>query len=89
MRWEQLHCKNNMSAMKIPVTGLTSAVEAMVQTEGVYLAGDTKHPGTMVAMVSLRGKIFMLKPDAQLDPFRFLPTMTLNGPYLPPEPNGL
>lgn len=69
--------------IKIPVKAVAQDVEAMVMSEGIYVAGDKHQPGRIVAMISIGGKIFMLKQGKQLNPFMFPPTMFVNGPFLP------
>jgi hypothetical protein len=72
-----------VSAVKIPVRTLLPEVEEMLQTDGLYFAGDKKKPGVVLAMISMGGKVYAMKQDKELDPFRFLPTMKLSGPFAP------
>lgn len=72
-----------MSAQKIPVRSLRPEIHDMLFNEGVYVAGDVKQSNVMVAMVSIAGKIYALRPGEELDPFRFLDSMILSGPFLP------
>ncbi|WP_225031764.1 hypothetical protein [Paraburkholderia sp. XV] len=61
-------------------------VRAMLNNEGFYIGGDTKQARLMVALVSQGGRVFCLKVDTELDPSRFLPSLTLHGPYGPQPP---
>ena len=67
---------------------LQPQVRAMLESEGLYVGGDSRHPNVIVPLVSRDGQVFSMKIDEQLDPERFLSTLTLHGPYLaaPPEP---
>lgn len=61
-------------------------VRAMLDTEGLYVGGDSKHPGVVVPLSSMGGRVFSMKIDEELDPARFLPTLTLHGPYYAEAP---
>lgn len=61
---------------------LQPQVRAMIETEGVYIGGDTRNRSLTVPLVSYGGGIRALKVDTELDPERFLPTFTVHGPYL-------
>ena len=56
-------------------------VEDMIKKPGVYLAGDVNFPAVTIVLISLDGKIWSTNLDAELDPERFLETLTLKGPY--------
>lgn len=63
-------------------------VRAMLEREGLYIGGDSRVPRMLVPLVSQGGKVFSMKIDGELPPERFLPTLTLHGPYFatPPQP---
>jgi hypothetical protein len=65
---------------------LQPQVRAMLNNEGFYVGGDTKQERLMVALVSQGGRVFCMKIDNELEPSRFLPTLTLHGPYGPRPP---
>ncbi|BCF88723.1 hypothetical protein [Paraburkholderia largidicola] len=65
---------------------LQPQVRAMLNSEGFYIGGDTKQERLMVALVSQGGRVFCMKVDNELEPSRFLPTLTLHGPYGPQPP---
>ena len=56
-------------------------VREMLATPGFYLGGDTKNPEMNVPLVSTDGRVFSMAVDDELDPERFLGTLTLKGPY--------
>lgn len=56
-------------------------VEHMIKNPGVYLAGDKNFPEVTIVLVSKEGKLWSTVLDAELDPERFLDTLTLKGPY--------
>jgi len=56
-------------------------VEHMIKSPGVYLAGDVNYPSVTIVLVSKDGKIWSTVLDSELDPERFLDTLTLKGPY--------
>ena len=53
----------------------------MIKNPGVYLAGDTNFPVVTIVLVSMDGKIWSTVLDSELDPEKFLETLTLKGPY--------
>ena len=65
---------------------LQPQVRAMVENEGLYVGGDSRTPEMVVPLVSQNGRIFSMKIDEPLDPERFLPTLTLHGPYFAAAP---
>lgn len=65
---------------------LQPQVRAMLNNEGFYIGGDTKQERLMVALVSQGGRVFCLKVDTELEPSRFMPSLTLHGPYGPRQP---
>jgi hypothetical protein len=56
-------------------------VRDMLNIPGVYIAGDTTTPDVTTVLISRDGKLFSVKIDEELDPARFLQTLTLTGPY--------
>ena len=56
-------------------------VRAMLANPGIYVGADTTAPGMLVPLFSMHGKVHSMKLDEELDPERFLPTLTLNGPF--------
>lgn len=65
---------------------LRPEVRRMLDNEGLYIGGDTRTPEAMVPLVSQGGKVFSMKIDSELDPERFVESLTLKGPYLPETP---
>ncbi len=65
---------------------LPSLVRSLLDREGVYIGSDSRTPQVIVPLVSTGGKVFSMKVDAELEPSRFLPTLTLKGPYTPETP---
>ncbi len=61
---------------------LLPQVRAMIENQGIYIAGDTARPGYSVPLASLDGKVYSMVVDNELRPHLFLPTVTLHGPYL-------
>ncbi|RQS39745.1 hypothetical protein [Burkholderia sp. Bp8990] len=61
---------------------LPPKVRAMLDDQGVYIAGDSTRPDLVVVLISLGGSVHSMQVDIELDPRRFLPTLTLHGPYL-------
>lgn len=66
---------------------LPPEIRAMVDNEGVYLCGDSDAPAATVPVVSMAGRLYSMKIDAELDPERFKDTVTIAGPFHKP-PNG-
>jgi hypothetical protein len=62
-------------------------VRAMLEKEGLYLGGDTRHPNVIVPLWSSGGKVSSMKIDAELAPERFAEYLTLKGPYTPETPD--
>lgn len=56
-------------------------VREMLAAPGFYIGGDSNNPEMNVPLVSNKGRVFSMKIDTELDPERFLPTLTLKGPY--------
>lgn len=56
-------------------------VHAMLAAPGFYIGGDSNNPEMNVPLVSNKRRVFSMKIDQELDPERFLPTLTLKGPY--------
>lgn len=56
-------------------------VREMLSNPGFYIGGDTKNPEMNVPLVSNDGRVFSMEVDQELDPERFLDTLTLKGPY--------
>lgn len=56
-------------------------VRAMLEAPGFYIGGDSNNPEMNVPLVSNKRRVFSMKIDQELDPERFLPTLTLKGPY--------
>lgn len=56
-------------------------VRKMLAAPGFYIGGDSNYPEMNVPLVSNKGSVFSMKIDTELDPERFLPTLTLKGPY--------
>lgn len=56
-------------------------VREMLESPGFYIGGDSNNPEMNVPLVSNKGRVFGMKIDQELDPERFLPTLTLKGPY--------
>ena len=64
---------------------LQPQVRAMLDNPGIYVGADSKVPGVLVPLVSQQGKVFSVVLDNELNPERFLPTVTLAGPFLPED----
>ncbi|CAG9256092.1 hypothetical protein [Paraburkholderia caribensis] len=64
-------------------------VRAMLNNEGFYVGGDTKQDRMIVPLVSVGGRVFCMKIDTEMEPSRFLPSLTLHGPYGPQAPVAL
>lgn len=62
-------------------------IKRMLEFEGIYCAGDTNNPDVTVPLASAGGKLYKMKLDGEIDPSRFLPTVTLAGPYTAQEPD--
>lgn len=56
-------------------------VREMLERPGFYIGGDSNNPEMNVPLVSNNRQVFSMKIDQELDPERFLPTLTLKGPY--------
>jgi hypothetical protein len=59
-------------------------VEEMLATDGVYVLGDTDHPGAYIVVLVIQGTPWSTKLDEPLDPRRFKSTATISGPHRPP-----
>jgi hypothetical protein len=64
---------------------LRPEIRSMIDNEGVYVCGDTKHPETTVPIISIGGRLHGILLDVELDPTRFLETVTIAGPFHKPE----
>ncbi|MHB9833870.1 hypothetical protein Q8F57_003425 [Paraburkholderia terrae] len=60
---------------------LQKRLTEMLARPGVYIAGDANAKDVTTVLVVRDGKVFSTKLDEQLDPERFLETLTLAGPY--------
>lgn len=56
-------------------------VRDMLAAPGFYIGGDTQNPQMNVPLVSMDGRVFSMEVDNELDPERFLETLTLKGPF--------
>jgi len=61
---------------------IPAKIQAMIDHEGVYVCGDTKHPEYTVPIISIDGILRSVVLDDILDPTRFLPTLTITGPFM-------
>lgn len=66
---------------------LRADVRRMLENEGVWIGGDSNHPEATVPLASMGGKVYAMKRDAELDVSRFLPTLTLAGPFTAEQPD--
>ncbi len=62
-------------------------VRHMLENEGVWIGGDSNHPKATVPLASMGGKVYAMKRDQELDPARFLSTLTLAGPFTSERPD--
>ncbi len=53
----------------------------MLDVEGFYIGTDTAKPGFEVPLVVIKGRVYSMAVDEELDPERFLPTLELVGPF--------
>lgn len=60
-------------------------VRRMLENPGVWIGGDTRQPDVIVPLWSDNGVVYSLAKDEPLHPERFLPEVTLRGPF---HPNG-
>jgi len=58
-------------------------VRRMIENPGIYIGGDTKDPRLIIPFWSVNGKVYSLVIDKELDPERFIDTLTLSGPHIP------
>lgn len=59
-------------------------VQKMLAEPGIYIGGDTNHPGIAIVIVSMDGKLTAMSVDNELAPERFLPTFVVkHGPFQP------
>lgn len=65
---------------------IPAEIQAMIDNEGVYVCGDTKHPASAGVIISHGQKLWSTQLDKTLAPDRFLPTLTIGGPFLQPSP---
>ena len=56
-------------------------VRDMLAAPGFYIGGDTQNPAMNVPLISNDGRVFSMEVDQELDPERFLETLTLKGPF--------
>lgn len=56
-------------------------VRKMLENPGVYIGGDNNHPEVTIVLISIGGKIYSTLIDEELNPERFLDTVTLKGPF--------
>jgi hypothetical protein len=63
---------------------LLPEVRAMLDREGIYLAGDTARPGFTVPLVVMNGRVYSMQVDTELDPARFHNTVRIAGPFYAP-----
>jgi hypothetical protein len=56
-------------------------VRKMLENEGVYIAGDANAPAMTVVLAVQDGKVFSMQLDKELNPERFVSTLTAHGPY--------
>jgi len=64
---------------------LRPEIRSMIDNEGVYVCGDTKRPEVTVPIISIGGRLHGIMLDVELDPTRFLETVTIAGPFHKPE----
>lgn len=72
-----------MTARKLNVKTIAPEVEAMLQCDGMYLAGDSQNPKFVIPVMSMGGKLYALVKGQEINPLQFLPTATLSGPFVP------
>jgi hypothetical protein len=63
---------------------LRPEIRSMVENQGVYVCGDSARREYTVPIISIGGKLFSVVLDAELDPTRFLDTVTIAGPFHKP-----
>jgi hypothetical protein len=59
-------------------------VRKMLDVQGIYLAADSDRPGYTVPLVCIKGKVYSMVIDTELDHTRFLPTVLIAGPFYAP-----
>jgi hypothetical protein len=65
-------------SQKIP-----SEVQSMIDSPGIYLGHDEKAPHLVVPIFSANGRLFSMKIDSELNPYRFIPGTKFSGPLNP------
>lgn len=69
------------------VAAIRAEAQRMIDNPGVYVCGDTNWPEASTIVVSIGGELWSAKKDRRLNPARFLPALTIAGPFskLPAE----
>ena len=57
-------------------------VRRMIDNPGMYLCGDSNAPEATIPIASMNGRLYSMKIDEEMDPERFLETLTVTGPFL-------
>jgi len=60
---------------------LLPGVKRMLATDGLYIGGDIKDPSLTIPFSVHNGIVHSVRLDEQLDPTRFVPTLTFFGPF--------
>jgi hypothetical protein len=71
------------SGTEIEASLRRTAVDRMVNREGLYIVTDTKAPRAIVPVISMQRQLRAIQPDQVLAPDRFLPTARFHGPFSP------
>ena len=63
------------------IDALPIEVRRMIDNPGMYLCGDSNAPEATIPIVSMDGCLYSMKIDKEMDPERFLKTLTVAGPF--------
>lgn len=72
-----------MDAPKELPKELQDAIAAMMANDGFYVIGNTSMPEQIAPMAVIKGKLYSMKIDEELDPTRFNATAMISGPAVP------
>lgn len=61
---------------------IPAEIQRVIENPGFYIGSDPKHPDRgEVPLVSMGGKLYSMKRDAELDLTRYIPGHRIEGPF--------
>jgi hypothetical protein len=67
------------------MSAILPVIQEMMKHQGIYIGCEPTHPHLDIPVVSVKGKLYAVKLDQELDPTRFTETGRWSGPFRAPH----